>query len=81
MVASLRARSGGLRVRQRTPGFMVGMLERHVRLFERKYGCSSARMAEAVGRGERYDTPEIAGWLASYQELLDLRGLADRTAG
>ena len=50
MVASLRARSGGLRVRRRTPGFMVGMLDRYVRLFERKYGCPSARMAEAGAR-------------------------------
>ena len=37
--------------------------------YERRYGCSSRDMAEAVASGKVYDTRDISTWLSHYRYL------------
>lgn len=49
--------------------------------YERRYGCSSREMAEAVRSGEIYDTRDIDTWLFNYRYLMRLEGLLGNTNG
>ena len=83
MVAETQAPSSNVRIRRRTRTVEDGirLFERYVRRFERKYGRSSAEMAEAVLRGEAACSAEVDLWLARYRHLQDLRALAVLAAG
>jgi hypothetical protein len=50
-------------------------LERYVQRMERRYECSSQFAVEATKCGHMKETAEIARWLTSYHELLELREL------
>ena len=49
--------------------------------YERRYGCSSHDMAEAVASGKAYDTRDIATWLSHYRYLMRLEELSGLTTG
>lgn len=49
--------------------------------YERRYGCSSHDMAEAVASGKVYDTRDIATWLSHYRYLTRLEELSGLTTG
>lgn len=83
MVAETQALPSNVRIRRRTRTVEDGirLFERYVRRFERKYGRSSAEMAEAVLRGEADCSAEVDLWLARYRHLQRLRARAGGTTG
>ena len=83
MVAETQALPSSVRIRRRSRTVADGirLFERYVRRFERKYGRSSADMAEAVLRGEADCSAEVDLWLARYRHLQDLRALVDPATG
>lgn len=83
MTAETQALPSAVRIRRRSRAVAddIRLFERYVRRFERRYGRSSAEMAEAVLCGEADCSAEVDLWLARYRRLQDLRALAGPTAG
>ena len=83
MTAETQALPSSVRIRRRSRAVAddIRLFERYVRRFERKYGRSSAEMAEAVLCGEADCSVEVDLWLARYRHLQDLRALAGPAAG
>ena len=83
MTAETRALPSNVRIRRRTRPVADGirLYERYARRFERKYGRSSAEMAEAVASGEADCSAEIALWLSAYRKTQRLRARVSPTAG
>ena len=83
MTAETQALPSAVRIRRRSRAVAddIRLFERYVRRFERKYGRSSAEMAEAVLCGEADCSAEVDLWLARYRHLQDLRALAGPTGG
>ncbi len=61
----------------------ISRLETFVSRMERRYECTSAKMAEDVKSGQARETAEVGRWLADYHVLTHLRaGVAHgRAAG
>ena len=48
---------------------------------EKKYGCSSEHMLDALKSGKANETREVSQWLFNYRALRRLEGHAGRTTG
>lgn len=56
-------------------------LTRVISRMERRHGCTSAEMAEAVACGRIEESAEVAEWLSAYRNSRYLGELAGRETG
>ena len=49
--------------------------------FEKRHGCSSAHMIQALKTGKAVETMEVARWLFNYRALTRLEGHSGHTIG
>lgn len=62
----------GVRIRRFSVATGMRRLVLQVSQYERRHGCSSEAMLEAVRDSKAYETPEVSKWLTSYQVLRKL---------
>ena len=68
-------------VRRITAKQKAARLRVSVTASEKKHGCSSEYMLDALQSGKATETREVSQWLFNYRALRRLEGLAGRTTG